>query len=111
MGLCWLPILGNVLNYENLSKVVVTTTCFFEETSFQEPKLEWPKTQIVIFLWNVLKTFPFTKQCSLRSFKSLCEQKVSETSDFHCFQKSPKEYVKNLSEVYRKQNDQKNRLS
>ena len=27
--------------------------------------------QSFIVFWNVLKTFPFTKQCSLRSFKSL----------------------------------------
>ena len=41
----------------------------------------------------------------------LQEQKVSEASEVYRFQKSPKEYVNNLSKAYRKQNDQKNGFS
>ena len=48
--------------------------------------------------------------CDLSEVYQLQEQKVSEASEVYRFQKSPKEYVKNLSEVYRKQNDQKNGL-
>ena len=40
--------------------------------------------------------------CDRSKVCQLQEQKVSEGSDLYCFQKSQKEYVNNLSEVYRK---------
>ena len=56
----------------------------------------------LLFFQMFLKTFSFTKQCSLRSFKicQLQEQKVSEASDPYRFQKSPNEYIKDLSDFY-----------
>ena len=66
--------------------------------------------KVFLFFRMLLKTFSFTKQRSLLSLSKVCqlqEQRVSEASNLYRFQKNPKEYVKNLSEVYRKQNDQK----
>ena len=61
---------------------------------------------------NVSENFN-SRNNALWDLSNVCqlqEQRVSEASDLYRFQKSPKEHVKNLSEVYRKQNDQKNGL-
>ena len=69
--------------------------------------------QNFILFSNVFETSSFTKQGSLRSLGSLPASLAegSDASEVYRFQKSPKEYVQKLSEVYRKQNYQKNGFS
>ena len=61
---------------------------------------------------NVFENF-HSRNNALWDLSKVCqhhEQKIPEASGPYRFQKSQKEYVKNLSEVYRKQNDHKNGL-
>ena len=58
--------------------------------------------KLSLFFRMFLKTFSFMKNslCHLSNVCQLQAQKVFVASDPYRFQKSPKEYVKNLSEVY-----------
>ena len=81
--------------------------------TFVMPIIGEKNLRSVIVFSNVFENFHSRNNalCDLSKFCQLEEQKVSEASDLYRFQKSPKEYIKNLSEVYRKQNDQQNGLS
>ena len=89
------------------SSQAIAIQCTF---AMQIPREKNLQSDIVFRMF--LKTFYSRNNalCDLWKVCQLQEQKVSEASDLYRFQKSPKEYVKNLSEVYRKQNDQKNGL-
>ena len=63
----------------------------------------------VIVFSNVFESF-HSRNDALCYLCQLQEQKASEASDLYRFQKSPKEYDKNLSEVCRKRINQKNGL-
>ena len=76
------------------------------------PILREKNQRSVIVFSNVFENFHSLNNAlwDLSNVCQLQEQKISEALDSYCFQNSPKEYVKNLSEVYRKQNDQQNGL-
>ena len=75
----------------------------------------WSHCNAMYFCYANPKRKEYAKcHCFFECFWKLFHSRnnaLCEASDLYRFQKSPKEYVKNLSEVYRKQNDQKNGLS